>query len=250
MKRFVKIASSLYPFLIALIVAFLLFGVGFKTRDAVMNFAFLGWFAKLPGNGHLWFLTVLMVCYVIFFILSRWQLFSKWCHWMILGSGALVSLILTEQKGLPGHAFITLFLVTFVFSHSRDIMEWEKRIPLRWMFLQFVLIGGFTHALFLSFEVYSMCRPLAILLNNLCGVSLLAFLLRLHYAKESVVMTFISGISFELYLVHHGFCSGEFSVFQLTDSYAMMLILLIMVSSVCAFILNKMAGQLKQIIKI
>lgn len=248
-KRFAKIATSLYPFLIVLIVAFILFDVKFRVVDAVLNFFFLGWVAKLPGNGHLWFLTVLMMCYVMFFLLSRYhgRILNRWWSWVMLGALAVTCLILVESRGLPGHAFITLYLTTLGFSHAGEILERVKQVPFRWMFLQFVIIVGTTHLLFLSFEVYCWCRPVAVLLNNLCGISLLFFLLKLEHKRELSVLTFLSGISFELYLVHHGFCQGFFSVFQLTDNYFLMLVLLVIVSITCAYILKQIANSLKTI---
>lgn len=38
---------------------------------------FLGYLGKLPGNGHLWFLTVLMACYAEMLLLLRMRIKSQ-----------------------------------------------------------------------------------------------------------------------------------------------------------------------------
>ena len=42
-----------------------------------MNYLFLGWFAKLPANGHLWFLTILIICYSFFCYSQRGYLIGS-----------------------------------------------------------------------------------------------------------------------------------------------------------------------------
>lgn len=68
--RFMKLAASLYPFLFLLIISFIIAKVDFEWFDIIMNYLFLGWFAKLPANGHLWFLTILIICYSFFLLFS------------------------------------------------------------------------------------------------------------------------------------------------------------------------------------
>ena len=72
-SRLIKLASALYPYLIVIFFLFYIFDIDFSLKDILMNFAFLGWFDKLPGNGHLWFLTMIFMCYVLFCILSKFK---------------------------------------------------------------------------------------------------------------------------------------------------------------------------------
>lgn len=49
----------------------MLTGVGFSVKDLILNFLMLGWIGKLPGLGHLWFVTMIVACYVLFAALRQ-----------------------------------------------------------------------------------------------------------------------------------------------------------------------------------
>ena len=246
-KRFVRISSSLYPFLIVLIVLFLIFNIKFRVIDAIFNFLFLGWFAKLPGNGHLWFLTVLMICYILFFFMSKkWNnRLNQWWVWVLLGIIAIFCLFLVENKGLPGHAFITIYLAVFSFANASKIIEWTKKVSLTASIIQFTLLGSIAIYLFLSYDINTWNRAIAVLIGNICGLSLLLLLLRIPYVNENKLITFISGVSFELYLIHHGLCQGDLSVLHLVNNLFISLLLLLAISFASAFILNKFSSLTK-----
>ena len=72
-KRFVKIAASLYPYLIALLCLYICFSVPISIRKFIVNILFLCWFDKIPTNGHLWFVTMIWICYGSLCVSSRLQ---------------------------------------------------------------------------------------------------------------------------------------------------------------------------------
>lgn len=247
-KRFIRIATSLYPFLMVLITLFVVFEIDFKVSDAILNFLFLGWFAKLPGNGHLWFLTVLMLCYVIFFFMSKiWNnRLNKWYVWGILGAITIACVFFVEHYGFPGHAFISLYLCAFGFANASNILKWVAAIPARIIYTLFVILGIIAIYAFLNYDINGWNRAVCVLINNLCGISILLFLLKIPYTKESKIIAFVSGISFELYLVHHGLCHGDLSVIHVfKDSLLANLILFLMISGFFSFLLNKISRVIK-----
>lgn len=91
-KRIVKLSRSYYPYLVALFL-FLYFTEGyFSWRKVVTHVLYLPWFDKIDGFGHLWFLTMIVICYVgcwmitkVKFALSRKYLIYK----ILFGGGYL-----------------------------------------------------------------------------------------------------------------------------------------------------------------
>ena len=246
-KRFIKIASSLYPFLAFLIVAFVFFDVPFKTIDAVFNFIFLGWAFKLPGNGHLWFLTVIWLCYAIFFGFSRVNRY-RWNNmfvWLLLVLLMVTSVLFVEHFNFPGHAFPILLLAAFAFRNASAIVEKIKSMDFMFLFWQFVVISSIITCVFSIYKVYQISRPLSYLFCNVEGLSVMAFLIRVDYSKRYSIISWISGITFELYLVHHGYCLGAFSVIN-KDHMLWSLILLLSVSLISAYIIKKIAKVIKE----
>lgn len=75
--RISKLIYTYYPFLLVMF-AFLAFtGFHVTIKDWIMHFLFLPWFDKLPGFGHLWFITMIVICYWGVFLVSRYQIVNK-----------------------------------------------------------------------------------------------------------------------------------------------------------------------------
>ena len=43
-----------------------------SVTQVIMNFMGLGWAFSLPNNGHLWFVTMIILCYLMYIITSRY----------------------------------------------------------------------------------------------------------------------------------------------------------------------------------
>lgn len=99
-KRFVKIAASLYPYLLTLICLYACFSIPIPIRKFVSNFLLLCWFDKIPTNGHLWFVTMIWICYCSLCLSSRIQKRGKaklgfMCFW---GAGAVTMHLILDNN--------------------------------------------------------------------------------------------------------------------------------------------------------
>lgn len=66
-----------------------------------------------------------------------------------------------------------------------------------------------------------------------------AMMMGLYKAKESKAVSFVAGICYEVYLVHHLFAYGRFSVMEVTPYWCLGFLLLLTVSIMLAWLLNK-----------
>jgi len=206
-KRITKIGASVWPFLLILVTLYLVFGVGFSWFDVGLNFVFLGYLGQLPGNEHLWFLTVLMACYAEIMLLRRLNIGDRIAPWVFLGVSILL-VVVGEWLGIPSGAFLTLGLYAFVFMRGEWFLQKSKSMK-PWMIIAIVLLNAVCFVL----EYYGLfvwSRSLHFIFTGLCGLALLSLLLRLLPDKTNKVTTFLCGISFEVYLVHHTLCAGPF----------------------------------------
>ena len=78
-----------------------------------LNFVFLGYLGKLPGNGHLWFLTILIVCYAEMLFLLKLKSIGSYVPWLIIVSSVIV-LLIGEKMGIPSGVFVAIGLFGFV----------------------------------------------------------------------------------------------------------------------------------------
>lgn len=76
-KRLVRLFASLWPFLIAILTIYSFIGVEYNIVKAAMNFVGLGWFGKLPNIGHLWFVTMIIFCYIMYVCVAKTQIINR-----------------------------------------------------------------------------------------------------------------------------------------------------------------------------
>lgn len=241
-KRIIKLGASVWPFLVVLTLLFLIFDIKFSWIDVGLNFAFLGYLGKLPGNGHLWFLTVIMCCYAEYMLFDRLQIRKKWFPWILL-VGSIAVMAALESIGIPGNAFAILGFFGFLLMKADRFMRTARELNL-WMILIIVVINA--SLLWLDIEgLFEKSRIIHYLACDICGCLLLALFIRMMPDKENKFIMFLSGISFEIYVVHHTLCAGPMvRIPQMTESHILNFIVLLAVAFVLAIVLHWVASML------
>lgn len=247
-KRLFKLGASAWPFLIVLTICFIIYDVNFRWVDIGLNFAFMGYIAKLPGNGHLWFLTVMMMCYVECLLVCRYyeklRSFAT-CFLLVL----VVMMIVSESFGFPGNAFAILGLYGFVLLKRDWFLEKAKCMGkiacICTVALNVITLILDNEGLFLQYRIIHY------LLTYLCGISLLALLVKIMPEKENKAIRFISGISFEMYLVHHTLCNGPIVYITLWHiSIVSQVVLLFLITVFLAYVLHLIAIRLNHLFQV
>lgn len=205
--RIVKLGSSVWPFLFVITTLFLLYGIAFSWVDVGLNFFFFGYFRKLPGQGHLWFLTVIMACYIEYALITKIKFKAKWFPFIFLIVMSTL-LIIAETIGIPGNTFAILGFFGFVLMKTDSYIKFSKTIN-TWSAIGIILLNSLCAFLFVN-GLFEQSRTVAFLLSDVCGLLFLALLLRIMPHKENRLISWLSGISFELYLIHHTLCAGPF----------------------------------------
>ena len=242
--KFLKLGSVLWPFLIVLVGLYIIYDVKFSWFNVGLNFAFLGYLGKLPGNGHLWFLTVLLACYVEYVILRHIQVQKQWLSWFLL-IGMCFIMLLLELVGIPGNAFAILGLYGFVFLQANWLTYLSKSLRL-WQAA--IGIVSLIVLLWLDYNgLYEKSRILFFLLHDFGGLILVIMCYRYMPEKNNHVVSLLSSLGFEIYIVHHTLCAGPFVwVAQLTQYHIINYAILIISSLVLACILHLIAKKLYQ----
>ena len=260
-KRLVKIAASLYPYLLILLCLYICFSVPFSIRKFISNVLLLCWFDKIPANGHLWFVTMIWICYGSLCFSSRIQVKGT-IKVMLLGLfmiGAILMQLVLDKYNLPGYMLLLLFVYTMVFlyAHLKDAMY--IRMGLKFsqsysfcfiIFLLFLVVNAF--ALYqMSLTEYDARNTILWYILTVCGLLWIVFLLMLfHSFKQNNVVSFLSKISFELYLVHHILCCGTFSIIDTFECSIANFSLLLFVSIILAYLLHFISGKVQSCVKI
>gem|GEM_PF-7124162 len=234
--RIIKIGSSLYPFLIIVISLFIFFDVKFSWINVGLNFAFLGFCGKLPGLGHLWFITVIMLCYtemVIFIKLKPKIHFFSWIF--LLTMIFLMSLSALFQN--PIGVFIHMGFFGFLFLNANRFYEKVQNIIWWQAMLIVVFIVSYIYAIMNGLsEKNHVCY---LLLTEFSGFLILALLIRYLPKNLNKRVEFLSDISLEIYLIHHFILAGPIiSIVSWTNIHIVNFALLIITSVLLGYFLH------------
>lgn len=241
-RRVIRLIASLWPMLTVVLALFWIFNISFSIKSFVLNYCLMGWFSKLPGFGHLWFVTMIFLCYFMFAALSHLR--RDVSGWWLLPSFMVstVCAICIQHIGLPGYLFLILFYCSTLFLHWEKILKWANETSMVFLVGMTILCSVLTLALFYIGALYSggLCMYYA---TSLCGVMLLLCLYRLIQGCHPCnFLIYLSAISYEIYLVHHPFCFGQFSVFQFTGGkWWVGVPIIIAISLVLSIVLNRLS---------
>lgn len=240
--RFGKLSRTYYPFLIMMFAfCFTVGGYSIGAKDVVMHFAYLPWFDKLDGFGHLWFMTMIAICYVGVVIVSRLKLAwggQSWFVYSLVILASIALMFLLGRRGLPGYMFMYLSVFIISFIEAENIVRVAKKRRMMKVVLFMLVVGISLYAVL----AYNMPDEITKLICMLAAFSLFGLsMMGLNEAKSNKVVSFVAGISFEIYLVHHIIAFGRFSVMKVAPNWWIGLLLLITASIFLGWCLNKIS---------
>lgn len=209
-KRIKRLSSTYYPFLLIMfgIVAIKGGGMLIPWHKILAHIIYLQWFDSIEPYGHLWYLTMIVLCYIMCWIISKDTILKK----LIDNKGGGIYLfgitLLTlgsavTLKGIPGAIFFYILFYLIVFRYATTILKYMMNIKLVvWVALTIPAHGI---ALYLYHEsIFHSNRLASYYISILTAITMFGLLLRL--CKDTrlgyKVIAFISSISFEMYLIH------------------------------------------------
>lgn len=247
--RIKRLVVVYYPFLIGMFIFLFFEDYSVSIKDVFMHVAFLPWFDKLPGFGHLWFVTMIVICYAASNLMTRLYPMYKMSDYKraIFAVGVILVVLLQyimDSIHFPGYMILYLFLYLMIFIYAKAIVYRFKSMTLLTLAGGVLLINSISLYLY-YYGIYSN-MTISVWLGILCATSLFGLLLKMLWTiPENKVITFISTISFEIYLVHHVFCFGKYSIYKYVASGFGGFFLILCISVVLAYILHFISGKIK-----
>lgn len=217
-KRIVRLSKSYYPYL-AILFLFLYIAQDYHSmRNIISHILYLPWFDKIDGFGHLWFMTMIVLCYAGCFCISRINLNLNTLNRLnmsiliFVGGGYLD--YLTTEHNLPGYIFPYLIGYVLIFYNAKPIIIMVRKIRLVINIIQFMVVNGMGIILFHN-RLFDLNPFISYLIGIVCATSLFCVLFNIcSKFPYSRMIIWLSGISFEVYLVHEFFL-GKYSIYNL-----------------------------------
>lgn len=253
LRRLLKLACTLWPFMIGIFVCFLLVGQHFSTKDVLLNLLFLNWFDKLPGCEHLWFITMISFAYILFAVLSRRKIIRSirnelFLFWVPFSIFAVAIEYILDKRGLPGYILLYFVLLAVIYRFGHEILKIVSKISSTKLFLTIIIVNLITIASLFN-NSYELHRTYSYVLLSINGLLLFLGLMRVFEGSRTnkIVYTF-SSFGFEVYLVHHPLTTGCLSVYHLTNSPLMAFVLIVLFTGVISIPLHFLSMKLQKMV--
>ena len=248
-KRVVKIYI---PFIIVVLLfsgVYTISGIEHVSWKQLIPYAFnLQAFAKaIEGFNHMWFLTVIMICYLITPI-AKYLLNNKAIFICIITLLVIASVV--EFVFVQNMYSIAAWIVLYLFGMCMGCFDTKKVNTITTVasgvilaiLMVFFQLSRLTDSAWAHYSVWLHC-VLAIFLFGVLYASLSKIDVKLPKCLQ-----FVNNISYEVYLVHHILILGPLSMLFLTPSKMINILLILMITFVLSFALNQLMNLVKRIL--
>lgn len=248
-KRFVKVYLPFLFWWAIIVVIYATFHLyHFNTKQIVLYLLNLQWFATpIEGLNHLWFLTVLMVGY----LLTPWakKLLKK--HPIVCISAFLVCCVVEfviVRKFYSFFAWVALYFAGLLYGNY-----YSKKLSTIVLFLSAVALIVFGSLFKLDWLAKVEYSHYSIWLHWVLGMFLFVLLFRIlplviKSDKKYVAIVHLDKVSYEVYLVHHPLVLGPLSIMFLTSYPGLNILLLLIVVYILARLLHFICSFTKSLL--
>lgn len=249
-KRISRLITSYYPYLF-----FLFLGIYFaqgeitSVRIILAHITFVNWFTRSfeYSYGHLWFLSMVMLCYAYILIISKINIKINRNTFGVL---IVVFVILLEyfcfKLNINPRIITTLVLFSFFFFKGTIFLSFCKKIKMIWYFPVYLTLNILALYILYIFNGLIDYKLFASILSSIIAFSNVMFLMNiLKYAPRNNVVEFFSIISFEIYLVHHPLILGKYAIINYFSRYTIVnitvtILIIFILSSILYYVSKKL----------
>lgn len=242
-KRIVKLSRSYYPYLVFLFFFLYITQSNITYHQIITHIFYLSWFDKIKGFGHLWFMTMIVLCYCGCYIVTKRAIASILYNRVIslvLVIGGIGADYYLSKFNLPGYLFSYLVGYLLIFFNANELISRIKKINIWYNIIQFAIINSFGILMFYQ-DIFTTNPFFAYLLGMGCALSEFCFLLNIcSKFPTSKIIILLSSISFEIYLVHEFFL-GNYSIYRYVNNPIIAFFALVFLSIIAAIILHTLS---------
>lgn len=235
LEFFKKRMNRLIPtYYIYLTIIFIIIGVciGFEHlswQQITGHYFFVNWFlpstrifqSPLPQLGHLWFMSCIVLAYLIVVVLALIPSFTKQTRrfWLCFSIGtACMGTCLCAYSRYFIYPSVVFVLFPLIFFKGHEILVYTRKCSKPLLITALVLcnlsaIGGFQFGLRENAPLVFW----AIAINSMLWIVTAPIVFNKNHIPHTIA--FFSTISFEIYLVHHPLCLGYYSLSKYMDTW-------------------------------
>ena len=239
--RIKKLSYTYYPFLLLMFLFILLVEQHTPTiKEILLHFGFSPVFQRIPNWGHLWFVSMIILCYSGIYIYSKITRIN--INPAIVALIGVTGSVIVEQYNLSpilSNTIIYTCLYILIFTNTKPIISFiEKQNSRQKIFVSLALVIAciiFYHNINRS-NLHGL--TIGVLSAILLFVPMFNFF---NSRKANSFVNFISGISFEIYLVHYIFTLSDYSIAKYIENPFLALTTIFAVCTISAYCLKRIS---------
>lgn len=221
--RFISLMIPYYIFLVIYFTVSVINNLELSFKKICIYFLNLqGFTNRIEGTGHLWFLTIIFICYLVTLILDKKKEFLNDNLMGIIAILVVVQTVISLQDKTLGEYAFYVFLYIAIYSISIEKIGKLQMSKVR----NILFISWLCILLRLAGKVFldnTIIYERMIVLYTSAGVGLGIFLIFTNknlriFNRKSKIINFLDSISYTAYLTHYIFLNGVFNVIGIVKS--------------------------------
>lgn len=189
------------------------------------------WLGLVVGGAHLWFISVIFLCYLIVPLLRKLKNNLNIIIFGMILSGCILC-YLNRTDGMT-FLYVSVFSIGYWIKIQNIIIKWQFSIAL----VGFALITRIVSKIFLDGTVLYDCL-LVYATHTTLAMGLFFFEKQIFCIRANKVIDWLDDISFFVYITHYMFMVGPIRTMGLTDSLLINTVVTITVSFSMAIVLQ------------
>ena len=190
---------------------------------------------KIKGLGHLWFVSAIAICYLTTPLLQVLQSRSSVLIWVLLVFSVYEITIMKHDVSL----FMPIFLYAFGYFYANIKRNLKLLLVSVLAIISSVITYSITWQQLLNYDG-TMNRIFHVYVGLTISIIIIGCLYKvLHIGKMYSIARLLDNYSYEIYLVHHPLILGPLSLMQMTNNRAFNVVIILVITSVCAYALKK-----------
>ena len=248
--RIKKLSYTYYPYLIFMFL--FMYFIEQKTPtiiETVLHFIFCPIIQRIPNWGHLWFISMIVICYSCTYVYTKIIQYFKINTFIIclFGITALTFTQLYNLSTILANVIIYTCLYVIIFANAKQLINYIKKQN---------SITKTAIAITLLIVLLLLVHDSSFNKSNLYGLTfgvssaIILFILMFNFfnsKKANGFICLISEISFEIYLVHNIFTLSDYSIIQYIHNPILALLSILLICFITGYCLKRMS--IKQFIK-
>lgn len=243
-NRIKKLSFTYYPYLLLMFLfIFFIEQQTPKIGDIVLHFSFFPILQRIPNWGHLWFISLIVLCYLSIYLYTKITTHIKINAAVVVLISIIALIIVQFCNFTPILSNCIVYICTYVliFTNTRPLMAFiEKQNSIQKVLIYLLLVA--VCIILAHNKNFNKSNLHGLIIGVFSAILLFIVMFNLfNNKKANNFVCFISEISFEIYLVHNIFTLSDYSLAKHIENPILALICILTICITSGYCLKKIS---------